>query len=283
MARFTNVATLSYSGGAAESNVVTGEILEVLSANKTAVSDNYAARDSVTYVVSLVNSGAAALTGLTVTDDLGGYSFGGGTVYPLAYRAGSLRYYVNGVLQASPGVEAGPPLTVTGVSVPAGGNALLIYEADVTNYAPLGVEARIINTASVTGGGISAPLTATSTVAMENRADLRIRKALSPAAVVENGRVTYTFVIENLGSLPAAAADAVVLTDTFDPRLNAVSVTFNDTPWAANTNYTYNEATGIFSTRSGQITVPAATYTQNADGTWKVTPGTSTLVVTGNI
>lgn len=109
MARFTNVATLSYNGGAAESNVVTGEILETLSAGKTAVSDDYTARDDVTYVISLVNSGTAALTGLTVRDDLGGYVFGGETVYPLAYTEGSLRYYVDGVLQAAPTVDGGPP------------------------------------------------------------------------------------------------------------------------------------------------------------------------------
>lgn len=86
MARFTNVATLSYNGGAAESNVVTGEILETLSAGKTAVSDDYTARDDVTYVISLVNSGTAALTGLTVRDDLGGYVFGGERCIPWPTR-----------------------------------------------------------------------------------------------------------------------------------------------------------------------------------------------------
>ena len=32
-----------------------------------------------------------------------------------------------------------------------------------------------------------------------------------------------------------------------------------------------------------KTTVPAATYTQNADGTFTVTPGTATLVVTGTV
>ncbi len=283
MARFTNVATLSYNGGAAESNVVTGEILETLSAGKTAVSDDYTARDDVTYVISLVNSGTAALTGLTVRDDLGGYVFGGETVYPLAYTEGSLRYYVDGVLQAAPTVDGGPPLTVTGINVPAGGNVLLVYEAQATGYAPLGVEASITNTATITGGGIAAPLTVTATINMENRADLSVSKALCPATVTENSPLTYTFVIENSGSLPATVEDAVVLTDTFDPRLRDIAVTFNGTAWAANTNYTYNETTGVFATLAGQITVPAATYVQNADGTWKVVPGVSTLVVTGTV
>lgn len=49
------------------------------------------------------------------------------------------------------------------------------------------------------------------------------------------------------------------------------------------TNYTYNAATGVFTTLAGQITVPAATFTQNTDGTFTVTPGTATLVITGTV
>ena len=42
MAIFTNQATLVYNGGSANSNIAVGEILEVLSADKTAVSGSYA-------------------------------------------------------------------------------------------------------------------------------------------------------------------------------------------------------------------------------------------------
>lgn len=118
MATFTNYATLSYTGGTTDSNTVTGELLETLTAAKTAVTDTYSQRDTVTYVISLVNSGATALTALTVTDDLGGYSFGDTTVYPLSYVDGSLRYYVNGALQPAPTVTAGPPLTSPGSTSP---------------------------------------------------------------------------------------------------------------------------------------------------------------------
>lgn len=52
----------------------------------------------MTYAVSLVNTGTAPLTGVTVTDDLGRYAVGANTVYPLAYVDGSVKYYVNGVL-----------------------------------------------------------------------------------------------------------------------------------------------------------------------------------------
>lgn len=283
MASFTNFATLSYNGGTTNSNTVTGEILETLSATKTAVRGSYGAGDDVAYVITLVNSGSTTLGGLTVTDDLGGYTTGENTVYPLAYKADSVKYYVNGVLQTAPTVTAGPPLTIQGISIPAGGNATLVYEADVTAYAPLSAEGEITNTATVTGAGIAAPVTATETVGAESRANLSISKALSPAAVAERGRITYTFVIENTGNTAATVADNVIFTDNFDPILSDLIVAEGGTAWTEGTNYTYDETTGAFASLPGQITVPAATYTQNANGTFTVTPGTTTLIISGTV
>lgn len=283
MASFTNFATLSYNGGTTNSNIVTGEILEALTAVKTAVSANYSAGDRITYALSLVNTGTAAVTDYTVTDNLGGYTVGANTVYPLAYNAGTVRYYINGVLQTAPTVTAGPPLTVTGLTIPAGGSAVLIYETTATPVAPLATGSSITNTATITGGGLTTPITAQATVETANSADLTISKALSPTTVTENGQITYTFVISNTGNTEATATDNVVVTDTFDPILRNIAVTYNGTAWTEGTNYTYNAATGVFTTLAGQITVPAATFTQNTDGTFTVTPGTATLVITGTI
>ena len=86
MATFTNQATLTYNGTTTASNIVTGEILEVLSAQKNAVVDVYTAGDDITYVVSILNTGQAPLTGLTLTDDLGAYTFGAQTLTPLTIR-----------------------------------------------------------------------------------------------------------------------------------------------------------------------------------------------------
>lgn len=284
MATFTNYATLSYNGGTTESNTVTGELLETLVLTKTAVSDTYSAKDTVTYVLSIVNSGSLPISALTVTDDLGAYTFNSTTLQPLSYAGDSLRYYLNGVLQSTaPTVTSGPPLVITGISVPAGGNAMLVYEADTTNYTPLGTEAEITNTAVLSGTALSTSLSATSTIAMEPRVDLNISKALCPVTIAENGQITYTFVIENSGSLAADASDQITLTDTFNPRLNGISVTFNGTAWTEGTNYTYNTTTGVFTTVPGQITVPSAVYTQNSGGTWNTAPGTATLIVTGTV
>ena len=116
MAIFTNQATLSYNGTVTTSNVTTGELLEVLSITKTAASDTYGPQDTVTYVVSITNTGTAAFSNLTVTDNLGGYTFDGGAVYPLTYVPGSALYYINGVLQADPAVVPGAPLVFSGTS-----------------------------------------------------------------------------------------------------------------------------------------------------------------------
>ena len=282
MATFTNQATLTYNGRQTTSNITVGELLDVLTATKTAIDANYGADSVITYVVTLVNSGATALTGLTVSDNLGGYALGQTTVYPLTYVADSMRYYQNGALQAAPTIVAGPPMSVSGLTVPAGGNATLVYDARVNEYAPMNTLGSIQNTVTVTGAAIANPATAEETVAAALTPDLRISKGMCPTTVTENGQITYTFMIQNLGN--TAAAEGVVLSDTFNPALNNLTATLNGTALTAGTNYTYDAATGQFTTTAGVITVPAATYTQDATtGVWTTTPGMSTLVVTGTL
>ena len=283
MATFTNRATLSFNGGTVDSNTVTGTFLETLAITKTATPDTYTAGSCVTYVISLVNSGSAPFTGLSLTDDLGAYDFNGTTVYPLSYVDGSLLYYVNGALQPSPVVSSTEPLTVEGISVPAGGNALLIYTANVDASAPPTVGGEIINTATVSGGGLPEALTDSETVTAQSAPELAITKSLTPTAVPENGSITYTFQIENSGNTAAVATDNLVVSDTFDPTLALTSVTLNGVALVLGTDYTYDEATGAFATLPGVITVPAATFTQEPDGAYTVTPGVSVLTVSGTI
>ena len=284
MATFTNQATLSYGNVVKNSNVVTGELREVLSITKTAVGDSYIPGEKVTYIVSIVNSGSTTYTGLTLTDDLGAYSVGTSTYVPLSYADGTLRFYENGALGTSPTVTAGPPMTITGISVPAGGNVTLVYEAEVGATAPLGVEGQITNTASLDGGGLTAALTDTATVTVVSRPELTISKAICPSTVVENGQITYTFVIQNDGNIGATESDGIVVSDVFDPKLRDITVTLNGTPLTPTVGYTYDAATGVFTTVEGAITVPAATFTQDTTtGVYTITPGVSVLTVTGTV
>lgn len=284
MAIFSNQATLTYNGSSTNSNIAYGEILDVLVATKTAVEGTYTPGQIVTYVVTLRNTGTAALTGLTVTDDLGGYNFNGTTVYPLTYEAGSIAQFTDGVPQAAPAVVAGPPLVISGITVPAGGDVVLVYQARANEYADPVVGGTINNTVTVTGDGLSAPITATETVTVATRPDLTISKSITPAQVVDNDRVTYTFVIQNNGNQAVVATDNAAITDIFDPILTALTVTFDGVAWTQGVQYNYNEATGLFTTVPGQILVPAATYTQNpVTGAYSATPGIATLIVNGTI
>lgn len=281
---FSNQAKLTYDGFATHSNFVTGEILSVLSASKNAVGTSYRFGDRITYIVRITNSGTTALSGISVSDNLGAYCFGKETLVPLDLAEGSLLYYIDGIPQASPDITAGPPFVISGVHIPAGSTALLIYEAIVNAFAPVGTGGCITNVATVSGGCLAAPLEAKETVTAAGSASLIISKSLCPAAVTECGRLTYTFVIQNIGTSEATAEDAAVITDTFDPILSDVSVTYNGTAWSAPENYTYDEASGLFTTVPGQITVPAATFARDATtGKYVMTPGVATVQVSGTV
>ena len=163
-------------------------------------------------------------------------------------------------------------------------DALLIYEAEPNGYAPPAAGGTITNTASITGNGLTTPLTAQATVAAGETLRLSISKCMSPTSVVENGTVTYTFYLQNSGNTATAAADYVIVTDTFDPILSGLTVTLDGAPLTLGTDYTYDTATGAFATTAGTITVPAAAAAQDAEtGLWRITPGVTKLVITGTV
>ena len=284
MAIFSNQATLTYNGTTTNSNIAYGEILDVLAATKTAVEGTYTPGELVTYVVTLRNTGSVPLTGITFTDDLGGYAFGAGTVYPLTYEDGSAALFVDGAPQGAPAVTAGPPLVISGITVPAGGDVVVVYQARANAFADPQAGGTIVNTVTVTGDGLSAPVTASETVTAVAAPALTISKSITPTQVVDNDRVTYTFVIQNTGNEAVVATDNAAISDTFDPILTGLNVTFNGAAWTEGVQYNYDESTGLFTTDPGQIVVPAATYTQDpVTGAYSLTPGIATLVVTGTI
>ncbi len=284
MARFTNQAQLIYNNVAIPSNIAVGEITEVLEVSKTALVGTYVRGDKVTYVISLVNSGDTELTGIQVSDNMGGYQFDGRTLYPMAYVPNSAALFINGVPQGFPTVTPGTPTVFSGFSVPANGNATIVYETQLNDYAPLAPADNITNTATTTGAGLANPAIAQEVINPVADAQLAINKAIDPIPVADGGTLTYTFTISNSGSAPVETADNVTITDTFRPVLSDLNVTFNGTPWVENTDYTYNPATGVFTSLAGNITVPEATFLQDqATGTWSANPGTSTLIIRGTV
>lgn len=285
MATFYNQATLSYNGGVTNSNVTEGEVLAGLTLTKTAASRDYGPGDSITYVVTIVNAGDTEYTGLTVTDNLGAYTLPGGSVplVPLTYIDGSVLYYQNGTPTAPPTVTAGDTLVISDISVPAGGNVTIIYEARANEFAPLNAASSIFNTVVANGGCVGEEdLSDTSEVPTRDEASLTIAKAVCPEVINCGDAVTYTLIIQNTGNTATVATDDVVVRDIFNPILTDISVTLNGEPLSEGAGYSYNETTGEFETAAGAITVPAATYERNpVTGAVTTTPGVAIITVSG--
>lgn len=282
MATFSNQASLRIGGAVTNSNVVTGEITNGIELVKLAVSADYGAGESVTYLVSLRNDTAIPYNDVTVTDDLGAFTLIGGTdlIVPLDYIDGSLVYLVNGVISEGLTVLAGPPLTISGINIPAGGTVTLIYEGRVNDLAPLAEGSQIINTVNA---GLCESQIATATVAVRSESQLSIAKSVS-STVVTDCELAYTFVIQNTGNAAVVATDNLIVSDVFNPILKNIEVTLDGVTLEEGVGYTYDELTGVFSTTEGAIAVPAATYTRDpATGAVTTTPGSVVLTVSGTV
>lgn len=293
MAQFTNRATLTYGDVTRESNVTVGEFISSFAINKKAVFGEYGRGDRIAYIIGIENVSGTAYNSVTLTDNLGAFNAGTAeaplNVTPLTFIPGSLSYWVNGVPQTVTATASvvGGNLVITGINVPAGALVQIGYEAAANSFAPLGGEDAITNTVTASGTGVSEGLTASETVNATNALNIGIAKALSPTRVSENGQVTYTFTLTNSANRAAEAADALTVTDVFNPRINITGVTLAEgtaapVTLAEGTDYTY-AADGTFQTVAGRITVPAATFATSATGEVTVTPGTSVLTITGTI
>lgn len=283
MATFFNRATLTYGTNSITSNTVSGEIVQTLSVAKNASADEYFSGSVLTYAVSLVNSGATALNGLTLTDDLGEFALSETlSVRPLNYVLDSILYYVNGVLQPTPAIVTAAPLVITGISVPAGGNAVIVYNATVNEFAPLASGSEITNTVTISGNSALGDITASETVSVADAPLLSILKSLSPETVAENGTLTYTLLVENRGNAPVTSD--LTVSDIFDPILENITVTLNGNLLTEGVDYTYDETTGLFTTLPSAVTLPAAVYsTDPATGEVIVTPGSAVIRITGTV
>ena len=57
MAQFTNQSQLTYGNVVTNSNIAVGEIVNALTATKTAVRQSYNQGSTITYIVNIINSG----------------------------------------------------------------------------------------------------------------------------------------------------------------------------------------------------------------------------------
>lgn len=283
----TNQARLQFTYGqttaTASSNIASTVLQESLVAAKSVLENGYRADSDLTYIVNFTNSGATAMTNVTITDNLGTYAVSPTlSVTPLFYNDPA-QLYINGVFSTtlSP-VPAVNGITFTIPSIPANSNAMLIYKVIVNQYAPLATGASITNTATVTAAALTEPITVTSTIDVDGYADVSIMKTMTPNPVTDGSTLTYTFTIQNYGNTEATD---VTLSDTFSPAPNPITVSVDGTTLSA-ADYSY--ASGVLTLPGAasaySLTIPPATFLQDAvSGEVTINPGTVTIVVAGTL
>ena len=282
----TNQASVAYEyngqNASALSNVASATLTEPVTVEKVSIQSVYRYGDEIAYSVSFENSGSTALASVTVTDDLGTYTPAGGTtaVTPLTYVAPAI-LLIDGVYSGAivPTVT-GSSVTFTLPALAAGSRAQILYRAAINGYAPLAPNATITNTATLTAPGINTPVSDSNTITVDEYAQVTVTKSMSPANVVDGDALTYTFVINNYGN---AAAENIVLQDTFDPAPQNITVQLNGVTQPG-TDYTYigGVLTYPVAGASQTLSLPAATITQDpTTGVVSIVPSSLTITVTG--
>lgn len=285
MATIENFATIRYtSGGVTEttvSNLAQVSVVSAVSLTKLSLSSVYENDSLLTYILTVQNTSDAALTGVTLEDNLGTFPYGSMELTPLSY-GGDAVLLINGKDEtASLNVDTSVTSAVTFSlpALPSGSTANVVYTARINEFAPLGVNESVTNTATLSADSGCAAGTAAVTLNAEENAKISVFKQMSPNPVVCGNTLTYSIQVYNYGN---TAAENVQLTDSFDPAPTGITVSRNGSLLTA-AEYTYEN--GVLTiTGAGGDTVPAATFTRDTEsGMVSVSPGTVEYVITGTI
>ncbi len=160
MAVFSNRATLKYNGKTITSNTVYGNMPNSVRMTKDHIESDYVSHSTITYIINIINISETDLTDASLVDDLGAYTLCDETVVPLAYTDGTLLFYLNGVLQATPTLTSDGALTLTGLSIPEGAVATIIYQTTVDVLTPVS----ITNTVTLSGNGLPSEISVSDTI-----------------------------------------------------------------------------------------------------------------------
>lgn len=283
--QITNRATLTFQygtlTGSAISNIASTTLQGPLTIEKNALAEQYNGQDDITYIISFSNTTNSTLTDVVITDNLGSYNIYQSLAIatPLDFE-GPAALYINGSFVTYLQGITGPNSVSFNIgNLGSGDNALVIYRAKINDYALLTPFSSITNTAVVSANGITETATASATLEVGSYADVSIVKTMSPDPVSSGDLITYNFSLYNYGNTEARN---VVLSDLFSPIPSITGITVNGTLISSN-NYSYINGKLTLPTGLYNLTIPAATYTQNENGFVSKVPGLTTVTVVGTI
>ncbi|MBE6534872.1 MAG: hypothetical protein E7678_07930 [Ruminococcaceae bacterium] len=287
MPSIENFATVSYTSGGITStkvsNIAEISIESAVGFTKTSLGNTYNDNSVLTYILTVTNSSGAAITGSTITDNLGTYLFGATELTPLEYVAPAVLLINGQDVSAQLGIDSSTQgnLIFTIPTIPAGATANIIYKAQINDFAPLAVDSTIVNTSTFESNSECADTSAEATVSVANTANIQIIKQMCPNPVICGDTITYTIRIYNYGN---TAAENVILTDDFNPAPGNITVS-RDGILLLGTDYTYVDGTLTVPSASGtSVTVPPATFTQDPiTGIITITPSVVEYTITGTI
>lgn len=287
MPTIENFATVRYTSNGVE-NTTVSNLAEIslessVSLSKTPLSTTYGNDTVLTYILTVQNTSGAPLTNIRIEDDLGTFAFGTTELTPLTY-AGDAILLINGQnATAQLNVDSSSPssLIFTVPTLSAGATANLVYNAQINEFAPLELDAAIVNQATLSADAECANGTASSTVTKESEANISVLKQMCPNPVVCGDTLTYSIKVYNYGN---TAAENVQIIDSFDPAPTNITVSRNGVV-VPTTNYTYvGGVLTVPAIATEGDTVPAATFTRDpVTGVVSVIPGMIEYVITGTI
>ena len=285
MPTIENFATVRYTSGGVPvttvSNIAQIDLASSVTFNKRTVGNAYSEGDLVTYIMTVSNTSSNPLNTVSITDNLGTFTYQKGELTPLTYVGPAILLVDGQDASANLTTDSSVPsqLVFTIPALAAGATANIIYTARVNEFAPLELDSTIVNDATLTTDSDCADGNATATVTVAPAADVSIFKQMSPNPVVCGDTVTYTIRLYNYGNI---AAENVQLTDVFDPIPANITVSRNGV-LLDGTAYIYENGTLTVPATASE-TIPAATFTRDATtGEVVVTPGTVEYVITGTI
>lgn len=227
-----NQANISYDYSGAKSsqnavsNTVTTTLLDEysLTANKSVLNQTFRPGNIITYILSMENNGRGDLYNLTLTDNLGSDT----NVKPMSFL-NAILYLNNSPVEITPVLN--PDQSVT-FQIPSpflsGDNAMIIYNTMVDGDLSSSINS-ITNSVTVTANGGSSSGTVitvdpnpSTTINIENYAQLSISKQSDKETITSGETLTYTFTLNNIGN---EEADNIILTDTLPQNFLVTQVT----------------------------------------------------------